>query len=81
MLAYTEKVNKSCIGYIDELFVSPSIRGQGIGSRLMEAAADKLKAAGALALRLNVFSWNGAVQGFYERLGFVQHFVVYQKQI
>lgn len=55
---------------IHKLYLLPQTQGQGIGRMLIEAVAERAKAAGNNALILNVNRNNRAVQ-FYERLGFV----------
>jgi RimJ/RimL family protein N-acetyltransferase len=47
-------------------------RGQGIGTLMMEAAADWAAANGVERLHLDVFPHNEAAIGLYEKLGFVE---------
>ncbi|WP_062436961.1 GNAT family N-acetyltransferase [Herbidospora daliensis] len=51
---------------LDDLFVAESERGNGIGERLMHAAAD---AAKGKVIRWEVAEANVAAQRFYERIG------------
>ncbi|MCE9648167.1 MAG: GNAT family N-acetyltransferase [Parvibaculum sp.] len=53
------------------LAVDISKRGQGLGRKLMEAAAARALASGAAALFLEVADDNVAALALYERLGFV----------
>lgn len=55
--------------FIKELFVAAEGRGQGIGTRLMQAAAAEALRHGCGAMRWYVASWNEAGMRFYERLG------------
>lgn len=57
---------------IDELYVVPSARSQGWGSRLLEAlaAGSDLGFSGAAALALGVAPGNTRARALYERLGF-----------
>ncbi len=52
---------------INQLYVSPSAQGQGIGGYLVEAA--KQQSAGALTLR--TFEVNKRAQTFYQNHGFI----------
>ncbi len=56
--------------FVDEFFLAPEIRAQGIGGRLLEAAAEAAKAAGIGALHLEVERRNGRAQDFYRARGF-----------
>jgi ribosomal protein S18 acetylase RimI-like enzyme len=55
--------------YIQDLYVEPRFRGQGVGERLIRRAAAQAHDRGAGYLRLAVDADNLAAQGFYERLG------------
>ena len=54
---------------IYNLHVSPSLKGQGLGSRLFDAAAALGVRAGARLLALWVFEGNLGARAFYERKG------------
>lgn len=54
------------------LAVDPAARGQGLGRRLMDAAAAMALAGGATALFLEVAEDNDAARALYGRLGFHQ---------
>lgn len=58
------------LGRVDEVYVDPSFRGDGIGRRLLETAAAWMRRRGARLIRLEVFGWNEPALGFYQRLGF-----------
>lgn len=60
---------KSQTTKIHKLYLLPQTQGQGIGRLLIEAVAERAKAADNNALALNVNRQNRAVQ-FYERMGF-----------
>jgi RimJ/RimL family protein N-acetyltransferase len=52
------------------LMVAASHRRQGIGTALLEAAAEWARQAGVAKLELHVFPWNEAAIKLYERFGF-----------
>ena len=56
---------------LDELYLAPSIRGQGEGRRALDFAARQARVAGAQALRLEVSRENHRAQTVYRRLGFI----------
>ncbi|SRR6266540_4073042 len=57
-------------GFIHDLVVDESARGQGIGARLAEAAATWLESKGAPRVMLWSAAKNDVAQRFFERLGF-----------
>jgi GNAT superfamily N-acetyltransferase len=64
-------------GYPDEhtwflglIFLAPSVRGRGLGTRLMHAVRDHARSHGARALRLAVATQHPDARRLYERLGF-----------
>lgn len=57
-------------GDIRWLHVDPDYRGEGIGSRLLEATRDELADRGVSHLRGRVLADNREGNGFYERHGF-----------
>jgi ribosomal protein S18 acetylase RimI-like enzyme len=56
--------------YLEELYVVPDRRGQGIGRALMEAAMDTARAKGAGHMDLGTAETDTAARALYERLGF-----------
>lgn len=55
--------------YLEDLYVMPNYRGKGYGKLLLEATADKARAAGAKRLDWQVLDWNEPAVKFYESLG------------
>lgn len=55
--------------YIEHIHVRPTLKGAGIGRRLLAEAADRLVAQGHASAYLLVFSDNRQAIRFYERLG------------
>jgi ribosomal protein S18 acetylase RimI-like enzyme len=58
--------------WVDELFVAPEYRGQGIATLLLELAEHASFEAGAQTLHLEVSHGNPAIE-LYRRRGFVDH--------
>jgi GNAT superfamily N-acetyltransferase len=59
-------------GFIDEFFVVPTMRGRGIGARVLALVEEEARARGLQRLYLEVGHGNPA-QGLYRRAGFVDH--------
>lgn len=60
-------------GLIENLYVLPEYRGEGIGSALLEAAEQALYDQGIETITLDVMTENTAAQRFYERHGYNPH--------
>jgi ribosomal protein S18 acetylase RimI-like enzyme len=56
--------------YLEELYVVPGRRGQGIGRALMEAAMEAARQEGAGYMDLGTAEADTAARGLYESLGF-----------
>jgi len=54
-----------------DIALMPQMRGQGIGTRLMQAVQGGARAAGAGGVSLSVEVMNGGAYALYARLGFV----------
>ena len=54
--------------YIDELWVSPETRGEGLGRQLMQSAEEFARSQGLQGLWLWTQSWQA--EGFYSQLGY-----------
>jgi len=55
---------------IEAVFVTPDLRGQGIGAQMVRHAMAEARAAGATSLALTSNRRREAAHRFYERLGF-----------
>ena len=55
--------------FLEDLFVSPSARGHGLGKALLAHLAQTAVAAGALRVEWEVLDWNRPSIDFYDRLG------------
>jgi ribosomal protein S18 acetylase RimI-like enzyme len=56
--------------YLEELYVIPSLRGQGIGRALLEAAMDAARREGATHIELGTSESDEAARSLYESAGF-----------
>ena len=56
--------------YLEELYVAPSKRGQGLGRALLEAAMDVARSEGAERMELGTSADDTAARALYERSGF-----------
>jgi GNAT superfamily N-acetyltransferase len=59
--------------WLDEVYVQPSRRGEGIGRKLVEAAMQVARDSGCIALDLEVDAGHEAAERLYERMGFRRH--------
>jgi GNAT superfamily N-acetyltransferase len=55
--------------YLEDLFVDPAVRGNGVARELMRALAAEAKAQGYARLDWAVLDWNEPAKAFYRRLG------------
>ncbi len=55
--------------YLEDLYVRPEARGQGIGKSLLEKLAAIAIERGCTRLEWAVLNWNQSAIGFYESLG------------
>lgn len=58
------------VGWLDELYVVPEERGQGIGAKLLDEAVALARRGGWLALELEVERGHERAANLYERAGF-----------
>ena len=63
-------------GWINYLAVAPPQQGQGFGSRMMQEAEARLRAAGCPKINLQVRTRNVGVIEFYKKVGFKQDDVI-----
>jgi GNAT superfamily N-acetyltransferase len=74
VLSYTwtlEHGGQAC--WLDELYVEPELRTHGIGTTLLRAAIELVKADGRIAMDLEVEASHARVMSLYRREGFEQH--------
>jgi ribosomal protein S18 acetylase RimI-like enzyme len=56
--------------YLEELYVRPSKRGEGLGRALLEAVMEEARAHGADMIDLGTAETDSAARGLYESAGF-----------
>ncbi len=66
---------------VDELCVEQSLRGQGIGTRIMEEIHALAKAFGCTDLQLNVYPQNDDAVSFYQKCGFMIQNINMQRKV
>ncbi|HEV3228444.1 MAG TPA: GNAT family N-acetyltransferase [Solirubrobacteraceae bacterium] len=59
--------------WLEDLFVSESARGRGVGGALVEAALERARIRGCRRIELDVNEANVAALALYERFGFSAH--------
>ena len=57
--------------YLEELYVEPDLRGNGLGRALLEAAMDTARGAGAEQMELGTSEDDTAARKLYEMAGFI----------
>ena len=71
------KIEEVC--YLQDLFADPSVRGQGIGRKLIEAVYAAADAAGAPQVYWLTQDFNATARQLYDRIGVVTPFIKYQR--
>ncbi|MCG1003349.1 MULTISPECIES: GNAT family N-acetyltransferase [Halobacterium] len=67
-------------GVVDNVYVLPDARGDGLGSSLLDYAEHQLREAGADILAVEALWDNEAARRLYERRGYAPHRVTMEKQ-
>lgn len=68
-------------GIVENLYVRPEYRSEGVGSELLAAAEQRLDERGADTVALNVMADNEAARQFYRRHGYVPHRLEVEKSV
>lgn len=66
---------------VEELCVREDLRGQGIGTRMLQEAAVLAKAFGCTSLRLGAYPQNEEALAFYQKLGFTVRSVTLEQNL
>jgi GNAT superfamily N-acetyltransferase len=72
-------VEDSC--YLQDLYVSPEVRGGGHGRALIEHVADRARAAGASRLYWNTHETNATARKLYDAVAVRSGFIQYRKAL
>jgi len=72
LMVLDRKEEAGCL-LMDGIAVDASARGQGIGTRLLQAVEDHARQLGRTSIRLDVIDTNPGARRLYERFGFVAH--------
>lgn len=67
------------MGLFDKLFLDDSARGFGLGQKLLDETMAWFKQKGIHRVKLLAFSWNDHAKAIYERNGFKEYAVSYEK--
>jgi ribosomal protein S18 acetylase RimI-like enzyme len=68
-------------GVVDNVYVIPEARGQGVGSALLDFAEDALREGGADVLAVEALWANEAARRLYERRGYDPHRVTLERPV
>ena len=66
-------------GLVENVYVVPGRRGEGIGSALLSAAEDRLRERGCDAFFLEVLAANGGARRFYREAGYEPHRIQFER--
>ncbi|MCD2203520.1 GNAT family N-acetyltransferase [Halobacterium sp. KA-6] len=66
-------------GVVDNIYVLPDLRGEGVGSALLDYAEGQLRDAGADVLAVEALWDNEAARRLYDRRGYAPHRVTMEK--
>jgi GNAT superfamily N-acetyltransferase len=67
--------------YLQDLFTSEQMRGQGVGRALITAVYDRARLAGSLRVYWQTHETNTAAQQLYDRVAKRSGFIVYRKNL
>lgn len=67
--------------YLEDLFVSPEVRGNGVGKKLIEELIRICKNAGGSKVHWQTHFTNKTAIGLYEKLGKQSEFIVFETKL
>lgn len=68
-------------GIVQNVYVAPRVRNEGVGSALVAAAEDMLDAAGVDVVAIEAMADNDGARRLYRRRGYQPHRIEFEKQI
>ncbi|MFB6071552.1 MAG: GNAT family N-acetyltransferase [Halobacterium sp.] len=68
-------------GFVDNVYVAPGARGEGVGSALLDHAEAELRDRGADALAVEALWDNEHARRLYERRGYAPHRITLEKRV
>lgn len=68
-------------GVVENLFVEPAARGDGVGTALLAAGEARLAERGADVVAVEAMAADESVREFYRERGFAPHRVAYEKRL
>lgn len=69
------------VGCLDELFIKEEAQGGGVGKKLLNAGTQWMKEKKVVRMIASVYLWNAPARSFYEKEGFEEYSVFYEKKI
>ena len=69
------------VGYINELYVTPAARRQGLSRRLADFCEDWLRGQGVTAVQAQVLTGNGAARAMWQARGMAPIGAIYEKKL
>ena len=69
------------IGYVNELYITPAARRQGLSRRLVDFCEDWLRGQGVTAVQAQVLAGNGAAHAMWQACGMTPVGTLYEKKL
>ena len=69
------------IGYVNELYVAPAARRQGLSRRLADFCEDWLRGQGVTAVQVQVLAGNSAARAMWQARGMTPVGAIYEKKL
>ncbi len=69
------------MGLFDELYLDEDARGFGIGQKLLDEVINWFKSKGISRIKLHAYSWNENAKKLYNKNGFLEYAISYEKFI
>lgn len=73
----TSRIEASC--YLNDLFTTPDVRGQGVGRALIEAVYEQARLAGSTVVYWGTHETNETAQKLYRQVADRSGFIIYKK--